>query len=100
MSEEEVRRAGILARIERGELKQREATELLGVSERQVKRLCARYRQYGVLGLVHGNAGRPSNRRKPAKLRSRVIGLVRKHYSGEPGERFGPRLASEHLAEE
>jgi hypothetical protein len=29
-----------------------------------------------------------------------VLALVRKHYGGEPGERFGPTLAAEHLAEE
>lgn len=100
MSEEEVRRAGILGRVESGELKQREAAELLGVGERQVKRLCARYRQGGAVGLVHGNAGKRSNRAKPQQMRQRVIELLRKHYGGGPGERFGPTLAAEHLAEE
>ena len=100
MSEEEVRRVGVVGRVESGELKQRQAAELLDLSERQVKRLCAQYRQHGAAGLVHGNAGKRSNRAKPAKLRNRIIGLVRKHYSGEPGARFGPTLASEHLAEE
>jgi hypothetical protein len=28
------------------------------------------------------------------------LGLVGKHYSGDPGERFGPTLAAEHLAED
>lgn len=100
MSEEEVRRAGVLSRVERGELKQGRAAELLGVSQRQVKRFYRRYREQGASGLVHGNAGRASNRAKPAKLRKRIIGLISKHYSGGPGERFGPTLASEHLAEE
>jgi len=100
MSEEEVRRAGILGRAESGELRQRQAAELLGVSERQLKRLCARYRQHGAAGLVHGNAGKLSNRATAPKLRKRIMGLVRKHYGGEPGQRFGPTLAAEHLAEE
>ena len=100
MSEEEVRRAGILGRVERGEVRQAQAADFLGVSYRQVKRLYARYREDGAAGLVHGNAGRASNRAKPEKLRRQIIGLIRKHYSGGPGERFGPTLASEHLAEE
>lgn len=100
MSEEEVRRAGILKRVEAGELKQTEAADFMGVSYRQGKRLYARYRQEGTAGLVHGNAGRSSNRAKPARLRKKVLELIRKHYSGGPGERFGPTLASEHLAEE
>jgi transposase len=100
MSEEEVRRAGILGRVDKGELKQTQAAELLEISYRQVKRLYARYCKDGGAGLVHGHAGRASNRAKPEKLRKKVLELVRKHYSGGPGERFGPTLASEHLAEE
>jgi transposase len=100
MSEEEVRRSGILERVRGGELKQTVAAELLGISYRQAKRLYKRYREAGTAGLVHGNAGRASNRAKPAKLRKRVLDLIRKHYSGAAGERFGPTLVSEHLAEE
>jgi len=33
-------------------------------------------------------------------LRCRVLRLIRKKYGGEPGQRFGPTLAAEHLAEE
>ena len=47
--------------------------------------------------MTHGNAGRVSNRAKPAEVRKRVLQLVREHYSGEPHERFGPTLAAEHL---
>jgi hypothetical protein len=35
------------------------------------------------------------NRKKPKKFRERVLRLVRKKYSGEEGERFGPTLAAE-----
>ncbi len=64
------------------------------------KRLWKRYRVEGPRGLVHGSAGRVSNRAKPKKLRRRVLQLIRTKYSGEPGKRFGPTLAAEHLAEE
>ncbi len=69
-------------------------------SYRQTKRLWKRYRKHGAAGLVHGSAGRRSNRAKPQKLRAKVLGLIRAQYSGEPGERFGPTLAAEHLASE
>ena len=72
----------------------------MGVSYRQAKRLWKRYRAQGARGLVHGNVGRASNRAKPKSLRRRVLGLLRKKYGGEVGERFGPTLAAEHLAEE
>ena len=100
MSEEEVRRAGVLRRVQAGELSQVEAAEVLKLSYRQLKRIYGRYRVEGARGLVHGNAGKPSHRATPAKQRQRILGLVRKHYSGGPGERFGPTLAAEHLAEE
>ena len=100
MSEEEVRRAGVLQRVGRGELKQSEAAELLGLSYRQTKRLQKRYREQGAQGLVHGNAGRRSHHGKPEGLRKKALEMVRKQYSGAPGERFGPTLAAEHLASE
>jgi transposase len=97
MNEEEIRRAGVLKRVKAGELTQVEAAEVLGLSYRQAKRLYRRYGIEGSEGLVHRSAGKPSNRARPAKERRRILGLVKKHYSGAPGERFGPTLAAEHL---
>jgi len=98
MSCKELRPAGVLARVESGELKLVDAAVLLGMSYRQSKRLAKRYREGGTQGLKHGSAGRESNRRKSKKFRERVLRLVGKKYSGEEGERFGPTLAAEHLA--
>ena len=97
MSEEEVRRAGVLKRVKGGELTQVEAAEMLGLSYRQLKRIYVRYRESGAKGLVHRSAGKASNRARPAKERERILKIVRKEYSGGPGERFGPTLAAEHL---
>lgn len=98
MSDKELRRGEVLSRVQRGELKLSEAADLLAVSYRQSKRLWSRYRRAGPAGLRHGNVGRRSNRAKPVELRERVVGLVRQHYSGAAGERFGPTLVGEHLA--
>ena len=97
MSQKEMGRVGVLSRVAGEKLKLVEAAELLGLSYRQAKRLWKRYREQGPEGLQHGNTGRPSNRAKPRKFRQRVLGLVRRHYGGEPGERFGPTLAAEQL---
>ena len=51
--------------------------------------------QLPLFRLVHGNAGRSSNRAKPKKVRTKVIRLIRQKYSGKVGERFGPTLAAE-----
>lgn len=76
------------------------AAQLLGISDRQAKRLWKRYQEQGIEGLKHRAAGRRSNRAKPEKLRTRVLSLVRNKYGGAIGERFGPTLAAEHLASE
>jgi transposase len=98
MSSEELRRVGLLARVKSKEVKLSEAAIMLGISYRQAKRVWRRYRKHGASGLTHGNAGKGSNRAKPAKLRRKVLGLIRSKYSGGGQERFGPTLAAEHLA--
>src|SRR6201982_1009770 len=100
MSSRELERVEVMGRVRSGDLKLRDAAVILELSYRQTKRLWRRYREVGSKGLKHGNAGRPSNRSKPLKLRRRVLNLIRKKYSGSEAERFGPTLAAEHLAEE
>ena len=97
MSAKEVRRGEVLSRVKRGELKLVEAAQLLEVSYRQAQRLKKRYGEGGCKALLHGNVGRASNRADEER-REQILELVREHYSGEPGERFGPTLAAEHLA--
>src|SRR6201982_589155 len=100
MSSRELERVEVMGRVRSGDLKLRDAAVILELSYRQTKRLWRRYREVGRKGLKHGNAGRPSNHSKPLKFRRRVLSLIRKKYSGSEGERFGPTLAAEHLAEE
>jgi transposase len=100
MSQRELRRVEVLARVKSRELKVVDAASLVGVSYRQAKRLWKRYREEGAPGLKHGNAGRASARAKPARFRRRVMKLVREKYGEGEGERFGPTLAAEHLASE
>jgi len=100
MSSRELERVEVMGRVGSGELKLRDAAVMLELSYRQTKRVWRRYRQVGRKGLKHGNAGRPSNRSKPLKLRRRALNLIKKKYSGSEAERFGPTLAAEHLAEE
>lgn len=100
MSTRELQRAGVLARVKAGELRLKDGAELMRISYRQAKRLWKRYRLGGAASLKHGATGRKSNRARPAKERNKVLRLVRDKYSGEEKKRFGPTLASEHLASE
>ena len=100
MSDGEMRRAAVLAQVKSAAWTLVEAAERMELSYRQTKRLWKRYQSNGAKGLVHGNAGRSSNRSQPEKVRKKVLRLIRAKYSGEVGERFGPTLATEHLASE
>src|ERR1022692_4452374 len=100
MSSRELKRLGVLARVEKEALNLVNAAEILGVSYRQAKRIWRRYQEEGAEGLQHRSVGRESGRHKPKKFRLKVLRLVRQKYSGEIGERFGPTLAAEHLESE
>jgi len=100
MSQEELRRVEVLARVGSRQLRVIDASRLLRVSYRQAKRLWKRYREEGPAGLKHRSAGQRSNRGYGEPFRRRVLCLVRQKYGGTIGERFGPTLASEHLASE
>src|SRR5215470_6314151 len=100
MSQEELRRVEVLARVRSNQRRVVDASRLMRVSYRQAKRLWKRYREEGPAGLKHRGAGRASNRAYPPKFRQRVLDLVREKYGGAVGERFGPTLAAEHLGAE
>jgi transposase len=94
MSAKELDRLEVLGRVVERRLTQRQAAEQLGLSRRQVERLCRALRQHGAAGLVSRKRGRPSNRKLPAAVREHALGLVRACYAD-----FGPTLACEKLAE-
>jgi len=100
MSQRELGRVEVLARVKSRQLRVRDAAALMGVCYRQGKRLWKRYREEGAAGLKHRSAGRRSQRAYPEKFRRKVLGLVREKYGGAVGERFGPTLTAEHLASE
>ena len=100
MSSRELERVEVMGRVASGDLRLEHAAEMLELSYRQTKRLWRRYRERGQEGLKHGNAGGLRIGASRGKLRRRVLQLIQKKYSGAEGERFGPTLAAEHLAEE
>src|SRR3954469_18526573 len=94
MSSKELDRLAVVRQVLEGRLTQAKAGEFVGVSERQVRRLCAAFEDRGPAGLVSGKRGQPSNRRLPNELRSQAIEIVRDRYAD-----FGPTLACEKLLE-
>lgn len=82
LSTKEVRRIEVLNRVLAGSLTLVEAAPLLGVSERQARRLLATYQQDGPRGMVHGNRGRRPAHATPEDLRDRVRALAADAYAG------------------
>lgn len=94
MSSRELERLEVLQRIKERRLSRVKAATLLGITDRQVRRLYAAYETRGAAGLVHGRRGRPSNHRLSVELQEHVVSLVRAKYPD-----FGPTLAREKLLE-
>ena len=92
MSQDEVERAGVIAEVAAGRMRQAKASEVLGLSCRHVKRLVRAWREDGAEGLRSKRRGRPGNRRCRTALREQVLALHAAHYAD-----FGPTLLSEAL---
>lgn len=94
MSFGEVRRLKVVQSAIDSQTTQKSAALMLGLSERQVRRLIKAVREKGELGIIHGSRGRPSNRSFPDEVRKRVLSLYRERYPD-----FGPTFAAEKLLE-
>ncbi len=94
MSTRELDVLDIIRKIHEQRLTQVKAGEILGLSDRQVRRLCIRYERDGAAGLVSRQRGRPSNHRLAGELREPAVAIVRERYAD-----FGPTLAHEKLLE-
>jgi transposase len=90
MSGKEIKRLEVLRGWADGVLSQREAGRVLGVSERQVRRLARRYGALGAAGLVSKHRGQPSNRRLDEAVEHTIVERVRDCYAD-----FGPTRAAE-----
>jgi transposase len=94
MSMKELKRLKVIQEAIEGQITQKAASAMIGLSERQVRRLVRSVRQEGERGVVHRSRGRPSNRRMPGKIKNKALQQYRKKYGD-----FGPTLATEKLME-
>ena len=71
----------ILNKLEKGELKNSEAAQLLCLSERHVKRLRSGYRRKPAEALAHGNRGRKPVHTLDDTTKQLIVDLYRTKYS-------------------
>lgn len=95
MTEIELKRKTFLDKAIDRRITQKAASETLGISERQVRRLLRRYRKDGNEGLVSLQRGKPSNRR----LKEEVVEQIREFINQPIMVGFKPTLMREKLEE-
>ena len=92
MSQRQWKRLDVVERIGRGRLTVGEAAHVLGLSERQVRRVRRAVEQRGARGVVHGNTGRAPRHRVTAAVREQIVALRRKKYAGFNDQHFTEKL--------
>ena len=80
LSRREAHRARVMERVTTGVLTLKQASELLGISYRQAKRVKNRYARDGAAGLAHGNRGRPVAHAIPEGVPEQIISLHEQVY--------------------
>src|SRR3989338_8208657 len=94
VSQRELKRLHIIQKVLNEKLSQVEASEVLLISSRQIRRLVKEVRKEGDRGIAHKSRGKASNRAIAREIKEKAIGLYREKYKG-----FGPTLLSEKLLE-
>jgi hypothetical protein len=93
------KRLEILQRVFQRELTVAQAAVVLGVSERQCFRIKARVQKVGAKGVIHGNRGRPSQRKIKEKTVKRIVALARGKYRGLNDHHLHDKLREDHQIE-
>lgn len=73
-----------------------QAAEIIGITDRQMRRWKRRYEKYGYDGLFDRRRGQPSPRRVPLETVEKVLGLYRERYFDLNLRHFHEKLEEEH----
>jgi len=92
MTNRELDKLRVIRQVLEQKLRYHEAARQLGLSVRQIARLCVRIRTEGNKGIIHRLRGRASNHQLVSGVLEKAMELVKKHYPD-----FGPTFANEKL---
>lgn len=95
MSTKELDKFQIIQKLLGKRMNGTQASELLQLTVRQVRRLKSKVKQFGIKGLIHGNRGRKSHHCMDDREKKNIIHLLLHRYPD-----FGPTLAAEKLRED
>lgn len=94
MRVKELKRLKVLQQAIDKHITQKTAATIIGVTERQIRRIIRAVRDEGDKGIIHKLRGSASNRKVPERVKKKVLLLYQRKYIG-----FGPTLACEKLME-
>lgn len=94
MSRREVKRLHLIHQALEEKITQIEAAGLIGLSDRQIRRIIRRIREEGDEGICHRSRGKASNHQAPKKVKARALKLFKEEYHD-----FNLAHATEKLAE-
>ena len=86
----------VILRAIDGRLKWYQAAEIIGISDRQMRRWKVRYERWGYDGLFDRRHQRPSPKRVPMEVVRKVLTLYRERYSGFNVLHFYEKLKMQH----
>jgi hypothetical protein len=94
MRAKEIKKYQVIRKVLDKQINQQEASEYLGITDRQVRRIVKRVRVEAERGVIHKSRGKGGSLKIRPNFRRKVLELYAKNYWD-----FGPTLASEKLFE-
>jgi transposase len=86
----------VILRAMAGKIRWWQAAEIVGVSQRTMRRWRWRYQQHGYDGLYDRRKGKPSPKRVPLETVEQVLGLYQHEYADHNVRHFHQKLVQEH----
>ena len=96
MSTKELKRLHLIKKSEDKLITQIKAANMLNLSDRQFRRLIAKFREYGDIGIIHQNRGKISPRKIKPEIITNVVNLYQSEFLGYKPTFFAERLADEY----
>jgi hypothetical protein len=96
MSQKQINRYDVISKAIANFITVKEASEALGISARQAKRLKKMDRDNGAAGVIHGNTARPAACRIPDDVRGEIRRLYREDYQGSNFSHFREIISEHH----
>jgi len=94
MGHKDIKRLHVIQKVIENNLSQVQAGQMLGLSDRQVRRMVRRVEAHGAAGIKHASCGQRSRNAINERQKEKILRIYHGKYPG-----FGPTLAREKLLE-